>query len=72
MVQVEVMKFDNKDYIILKEIVENNIHFLFLSNLEDPNDMRICKSTSADPNHYVSLENEEEFQLASLLLFQEA
>jgi len=70
MVQVEIMRVNNKDYVIMKEVVENDISFVFLSNLEDPNDMMIRKSTPKDPNHYVPLDNEEEYQLASLLLFQ--
>lgn len=72
MKQVEVMTFGNKDYIILKEVFEKNVSFIFLSNLEDPNDMMIRKCTSNNPNHYVPLESEEEYQLASLLLFQNA
>ena len=70
MKEVEVITIGNKNYIILNEVIENNISYIFLSNVEDPNDVMIRKSTKEDSNHYVPLENKEEFQLASLLLFQ--
>ena len=72
MIQVEVMRVDNKDYIILKEVFEKNISFVFLSNVDDPDDILIRKSNPLQPSHYVPLESEEEYQLASLLLFQDA
>ena len=70
MKEVEVITIGNKDYIILSEVIEKNVSFIFLSNLDDPDDVMIRKSTADNPNHYVPLENPEEFQLASLLLLQ--
>ena len=68
--EVEVMTIDNKDYLIMKEVFENNTSYVFLSNVHDPEDVMIRKSSSNDPNYYVPLDNEEEFRLATLLFFK--
>lgn len=70
--EVEVMTIDDKDYLIMKEVLEKNTSYVFLSNVHDPEDVMIRKSSSYDPNVYVPLENEEEFRLATLLLFKES
>ena len=67
---VEIMTIDQKDYIIMKEVVENGISFVFLSGLEDPDDVMIRKSSPQDPYIYIPLENEEEYRLATLLFFK--
>ncbi len=68
MKELEIMTVDNKDYIIMKEVKEQNTIFVFLSNVNDPDDVMIRKSN--DNILYVPLENEEEYRLASLLLFK--
>ncbi len=70
MKELEVMTIDNKDYIIMKEVYDNDISYVFLSNLVDPDDVMIRKSSIDDKDLYIPLENDEEFRLASLLLFK--
>ena len=72
MKEVEVMTIDNKDYLIMKEVFENDTSYVFLSNMIDPEDVMIRKSSPNDKNLYIPLDNEEEYKLATLLLFKNA
>lgn len=72
MKEVEVMTVGSKDYFIMKEVIDHGISYVFLSGVADPEDVMIRKSTPDNPDYYVPLENEEEYHLATLLLFQEA
>ena len=67
---VEVMTVDEKDYIIMKEVVENGVSFVFLSGVDDPDDVMIRKSSPTDPYLYIPLESQEEYHLATLLFFK--
>ena len=62
MKEVEIMNIDNKDYIIMKEVIENETSYIFLSNVNNPDDVMIRKSN--DNKLYIPLENEEEYRLA--------
>lgn len=72
MKEVEVMTIDNKDYLIMKEVFEGETSYVFLSNVNDPEDVMIRKSSERDKDLYIPLENEEEYHLATLLLFKES
>ncbi len=68
---VEVMTVDQKDYIIMKEVMENGTSFVFLSGVDNPDDVMIRKSSPQDPYLYIPLESEEEVHLATLLFFKQ-
>ncbi len=68
---VEVMTVDDKDYIVMKEVMENGTSFVFLSGVDNPDDVMIRKSSPHDPYLYIPLESEEEVHLATLLFFKQ-
>ena len=61
MVDVDTIEIDNKTWIIVKE--KNN--YLYLSNINNPEDVCIKKSIMKDNQEYIApLKNEEEFKKA--------
>lgn len=70
MKEVEVIKIGEKEYYIMKEVMDNDTSYVFLSGVDDPEDVMIRKSNPTDKNLYIPLENEEEYHLATLLLFK--
>lgn len=71
MKELEVITIGKKDYCIIREVDEDSNHYVFLSNVVNPADIMIRKSTIEDPDYYVPLENEDEYYLANLLLFKD-
>ena len=71
MKEVEVMTVDGQDYIILKEVFHNQISYVFLSNIQNPDDVMIRKNTLENPNQYIPLESEDEYRLVTSLLMNE-
>lgn len=67
---MEIMTFGDKDYYILKEKESNGINYIYLSNVDDPKDIMIRKSSNKDKDLYVPLDGENEFNKACLLLFK--
>lgn len=49
---------NNKKYCIIKEIMHNNIKYLYLTNIEDINDFTIRKEIN---DEFIGLDDEEEF-----------
>ena len=41
--EVEVINIDNIDYIIMKEVNENDTNYVFLSNVNNPEDVEYIK-----------------------------
>lgn len=68
--EVEIITLGDKDYYILNEVKRNGVTYIYLSNVEDKDDILIRKSSSDDDSLYVPLESEDEFELACLLLFR--
>lgn len=68
MKDVEVVEIDNSTYVILKEVTHKDTSYLYLSNINDEDDMLIRK---VDKEMLVPLENEEEFEIACNLLIKE-
>ncbi|MEG0798922.1 MAG: hypothetical protein RR228_01445 [Bacilli bacterium] len=67
---VTVTLEDNKDYIIVDEIISGKNTYVYLSSILDEESMCIRKSIIRDNNEvFISLDNEEEFNSA-LLLFK--
>lgn len=71
MKEYEIITIDNKDYAIVNEIEENGTNYIYLVNPSNEADVMIRKSAKEDKNTYIPLDNEEEFNLANLLLFKE-
>lgn len=68
--EVEIITLGDKDYYILNEVKRNGVTYIYLSNVEDKDDILIRKSSNEDDSLYVPLESEDEFELACLLLFR--
>lgn len=61
---------DDLNYLEVKQIVNNNTTYVYLTNVKDVNDFCIRK-LSFDGNELLGLDNEEEFESA-LNLFKES
>lgn len=72
MKEMEIVTIGKKDYCIVREVEEDNIHYVFISNVVNPEDIMIRKSSLSNPDLYIPLENEDEYYLANLLLFRES
>ena len=71
MKEFEIMTIDNKDYLIVKEIQDKDTNYIYLVNKENELDVLIRKQSKEDKNTYIPLDNDEEFNLANLLLFRD-
>lgn len=71
MKELDVVKIDENDYIVLKECRKNDKIFLYLSNVNDEEDTLIRKVDENDKNKILPLENENEFELACNLFIRE-
>lgn len=67
MVDVKVYNIDDKEYMVINELDDNDKHYLLLSNKEDEDDILFRK---VDNNSLVPLENEDEV-VRVLQLFDE-
>lgn len=70
MQEVEIINIGNKKYAIINEVKEKDTTYIALSNIDDPEDIMIRKSSKEDKDKYIPLEDEDEFFLANLLLFK--
>lgn len=70
MKDVEIINIDNKKYAIVNEAQDEGTTYIYLSNIDDPEDIMIRKSSKEDKNEYIPLDDEDEFHLATLLLFK--
>lgn len=70
MQEVEIINIGNKKYAIINEVKEKDTTYIALSNIDDPEDIMIRKSSKEDKDEYIPLEDEDEFFLANLLLFK--
>lgn len=64
MKEVDIYTFDDKNYVLLDRIED----YLFLSNEKNDHDMMIRKVDADDEETLLSLESDEEFEKALLLL----
>lgn len=71
MKEFEVMTVDNKEYLIVDEIIHKDNDYIYLVNPKNELDVMIRKQSKEDKSLYIPLESEEEFNLANLLLFKE-
>ena len=70
MTEYEVMTIDNKDYIIINEVEHKRTTYIYLVNPKNEADVMIRKSSKEDKDLYIPLDNDDEFNLANLLLFK--
>ena len=64
MQQVEIIDIENKKYMVLNEIEDNGVTYIYLTNIKNPKDFLIQKTDKEDPDYLVNLDNEEEFNKA--------
>ena len=66
---IETITFGNDNYAIIKEIPYKNTVFLYLSNINDENDVLIQKLAN-DMDTIIPLDDEREFDLACSIFFK--
>lgn len=66
--ELEIVEVDNKEYYIIKEIPHGDNIYLYLSNINNDDDMMIRK-TSQDRDLIVPLSSKQEFDIACALMF---
>ena len=71
MQEFEVMTIDNKEYLIVNEIEHKGNYYIYLVNPLNELDVMIRKQSKEDKDLYIPL-NEDEFNLANLLLFKKS
>ena len=64
MIDVDTITINNKEYIILKEIINNNNHYCYLSNINDNSDIMIKKIIIENNEEYFINLTQDEFYLA--------
>lgn len=67
--ELEVVVIENKEYYIIKEISHGDNIYLYLSNVENDDDMLIRKTTIENKDLIVPLQNKQEFDIACALMF---
>lgn len=71
MIDNSVFNLDNKNYLVVDTIKDNDIKYVYLSNEEDANDFLVQKEVKENEKTYlVNLDNEEEF-VKAMHLFEE-
>ena len=68
MKEVEVIEINDTNYVVLKEVKHDNTSYLYLTNINDEEDIMIRKTKDDD---VIPLESEEEFEIACNLLVKE-
>lgn len=70
MKEMDVIKINNIDYIVMDEIKNNETLYVFLSNPDDPKDFFVRKVVDSKGDFLIKLDSEEELKFA-LKLFNE-
>lgn len=65
---IEVVTIDEKKYMIMNQMKDNNITYFYLSNVDDENDIMIRKAYDEDLDTLLVLDNKEEVDKALALL----
>ena len=69
--QLEVLDINNKKYMVLNELTDDNETYVYLSNIKNPKDFVVRKVDKNDKEVLINLDNEEEF-VKAMDLFREA
>lgn len=70
MVDMNVIKIDGDEYIILDEIKNGKTMYIYLSNSNNPKDFFVRKVLEDNKEELVNLDNQDEFAL-SMKLFND-
>ena len=68
MKDLELIEINDTNYVVLKEVKHKDTSYLYLSNVNDEEDMMIRKTKGEE---VIPLESEEEFEIACNLLIKE-
>lgn len=62
MKEIEYVEFDNKNYLIVSNLIVNGIKYVYMVNEDDPKDFYISKIKIKDgKDYYTNLDNAQEF-----------
>ena len=67
MVDIDVYEIDGKEYYLIAEQKANSETYLYLSNVDDENDILFRKIDKSNPDYLLSLKDENEVKLVSLI-----
>ena len=67
MVDIDVYEIDGKEYYLIAEQKANGETYLYLSNVDDENDILFRKIDKSNPDYLLSLKDENEVKLVSLI-----
>lgn len=66
--ELEIIEIDNQEYYVLTELKGKTENYLYLSNVNDDEDVFLRKSDKNNPDIVIPLTSDEELQEASTLL----
>ncbi len=69
--EFEIITINDKEYAILNEVQDDENSYIYLANIADHDDIMIRKRSHDDTTLYIPLDDDEEFQLANLLLLRQ-
>ena len=72
MKELDCIIIDDTEYAIMNEVIDNDVKYVFLVNPNNHSDIMIRKLMANDDDSYLPLANEEEFNLACMLLFKDS
>ena len=64
MKQVEIIDIENKKYMVLNEISDNDETYVFLANIKNPKEFIIQKVDKNDNDFLINLDNDDEYDRA--------
>ena len=64
MKQVEIIDIENKKYMVLNEISDNDETYVFLANIKNPKEFIIQKVDKNDNDYLINLDNDDEYDRA--------
>ena len=66
--ELEIIEIDDKEYYVLTELPGKEENYLYLSNVNDDEDVFLRKSDKTNPDIVIPLESDEELKEAATLL----
>lgn len=66
--ELEIIEIDDKEYYVLTELQGKEENYLYLSNVNDDEDVFLRKSDKTNPDIVIPLESDEELTEATTLL----
>lgn len=66
--ELEIIEIDNQEYYILTELKGKTENYLYLSNVNDEDDVFLRKTDKNNPDTVIPLESDEELEEATELL----